>query len=76
MFMLIDLKVLYLACKCLFNRPEQNKKAWPHGNEFWRFWKQNWNIPIDSAQRADEKNGVISLFIIFSPKLWSLICQK
>ena len=74
--MLIDLKVLCLACKCLFHRPEQNKKGWTHENEFWRFWKQNWNIPIDRAQRADEKNGVIFLFIIFSPKVMVVNMSK
>ena len=29
---------------------------------------QKWNIPNDTAQRADEKNGVICLVIMFTPK--------
>ena len=29
---------------------------------------QKWNIPNDTAQRVDEKNGVICLVIMFTPK--------
>ena len=28
---------------------------------------QKWNISTNSAQRADEKNGIICLVIIFTP---------
>ena len=28
---------------------------------------QKWNIPMDRSQKADEKNGVISLVIMFTP---------
>ena len=28
--------------------------------------KQKWNIPMDQAQRVDEKNGVICLVIMFT----------
>ena len=38
---------------------------------------QKWNIPTDTAQRVDEKNGVISPAITFTlGVLWSLKCQK
>ena len=30
---------------------------------------QNWNIPTDRAERADEKNGVIYLAIMFCPRV-------
>ena len=34
------------------------------GIEIWK-----WNILMDRAQRVDEKNGVICLFIIFTPEV-------
>ena len=37
---------------------------------------QKWNIPTIRAQGADEKNDVIYLFIMFTPRLWSWKCQK
>ena len=30
---------------------------------------RKWNILMDTAQRVDEKNGVICLFIIFTPEV-------
>ena len=30
--------------------------------------RQKWNKPADSAERTDEKNGVIFLFIMFTPR--------
>ena len=49
----------------------------PHGIEFWKPWMQRWNIPTDTSQRVDEKNGVICLAIVFTlGVLWSLTCQK
>ena len=32
------LKGSYLACKCVFYRPEHNAKGRPRGTEFWRSW--------------------------------------
>ena len=32
--MLTGLKVLSLACKCVFYRPENNARWGPHGTEF------------------------------------------
>ena len=32
--MLIGLKMLSLACKCVFYRPEHNARERPHGIEF------------------------------------------
>ena len=38
---------------------------------------QKWNLPIHTAQRVDEKNGVIWLAMMFTyGVLWSLKCQK
>ena len=37
---------------------------------------QKWNIPTIRAQGADEKNDVIYLLIMFTPRLWSWKCQK
>ena len=66
--MLTDLKVLSLACKYVFYRPEHNAKERPHWGEFWRFG----NVKMkntNKAQRADEKDGVICLVIIFTPRV-------
>ena len=30
---------------------------------------RKWNILMDRAQRVDEKNGVICLFIMFTPEV-------
>ena len=43
---------------------------------------QEWNIPTDRAQRVDEKNGVVCLFIVSNPgvmvikmsKKWLIFC--
>ena len=56
MSMLTDLKLLFLAFKCVFYRPEHNPTGWLHGIEFWGLEKQKWNIPKDRAQRVDETN--------------------
>ena len=37
---------------------------------------QKWNIPTDKAQRVDEKNGVIRLVILFTPRVMIKKCQK
>ena len=57
-----------MACKCAFYRPEHNAKRGSHGTEgFKGFDMQKWNIPTDRVQRADKKNGVICLVIMFTP---------
>ena len=56
--------VLSLASKCVFYRPKHNSKVGPHGTEF---CLEKYNIPTDRAQRADKKNLVISLAMIFTP---------
>ena len=30
---------------------------------------QKWNIPMDRAQRVDEKNGLLCKFIMFAPEV-------
>ena len=37
---------------------------------------QKWNIPMDSAQRVDEKNGAICLVIIFTPGVMVIKMSK
>ena len=37
---------------------------------------QRWNIQTDVAQRIDEKNWVIFLFIIFTPRLMVIKMSK
>ena len=63
------MNVSSLPCKCVFYRPEHMEKGEPmelkfEGIEIWK-----WNILMDRAQRVDEKNGVICLFIIFTPEV-------
>ena len=50
---------LYVTCKYVFYRPEHNARRELHKTEFWRSWNAKWNIAMDRAWRADEKNGVI-----------------
>ena len=57
--MLTDLKESSLACKCVFCRPEQNAKGDPMELNFEDLELQKWNIPMDRAQRVDEKNVII-----------------
>ena len=49
------LKVSSLACKCIFYKPEHNAKGEPHGIEI-ECEIPKWNIPMDRAQKVDEKN--------------------
>ena len=62
------LKVATIKCKCFFYRTEHNAKGEPQGTEFWRSWKQKWTLPTDRAQSSNEKDGVICLFIMFTPR--------
>ena len=77
MSMLTCLKVSFLACKSVFYGPENNPKGNLVELNFGGLEMQKWNTPTERAQKLDEKNGVICLFIIFTlPELWSLKCQK
>ena len=67
--MLIGLKVSSLVCKCVFYGPEINAKGDHMELNFEGLEIQKWNIPTDRAQRFDEKNGVIRLVIMFTPKV-------
>ena len=55
----------FLACKCVFYRPEHNIKM---ELNFEGIVMQKLNIPTDRAKRVDEKNGVICLVIMFIPR--------
>ena len=69
--MLTDLKVSFLSSKCVFYRPELNAKGGPQGIELWTLQTtamQKWNILTDRGQRIHEKNGVICLVVMFTPR--------
>ena len=61
--MLTGLKVSSAACK--FSKPGHP------GIEM-----QKWNRPTDKAQNVDEKNGVLWLFIMFTPTVMVIIMSK
>ena len=54
--MLTNLKMLSLACKCVFYKPEPNAKGGSHELNFDGLIMQKLNIPMDRAQRVHEKN--------------------
>ena len=68
--MLTGLKVSSVACK--FSKPGH------HGIElnFEVLEMQKWNIPTDKAQNVDEKNGVLWLYIMFTPTVMVIIMSK
>ena len=37
---------------------------------------QKWNMPTDTTQRVDEKNGVICLVIMFTPEVMVIRMSK
>ena len=43
---------------------------------FYGFEIQKWNIPSERAQRVDEKNEVICLFIMFTPRIMAIKMSK
>ena len=67
------LKVSSLVRKFVFYRPELTGKWIPHGTEI-KFLKFK-NILTDRAQRVDEKNGVIHLFM-FTPRVMVIKISK
>ena len=50
-----------LTFKCVFYRPERNAKSLAVVNVYEDLQMQKWNVPMDRAQRVDERNGVICL---------------
>ena len=64
-----------LACKCVFYRPEHNANEGSCQMNFDGLKMQKWNIPMDRAQTAHEKNRVICL-IIFSPGVIAIKMSK
>ena len=61
--MLKDLEVSFLTCNCVFYRPERK------GRDSMDLEKQKWSIPRDSAQNAVDKNAVIWIVIMFTPRV-------
>ena len=43
---------------------------------FGRLEMQKWNIPTDRAQGVDEKNGVVSLVVMFAPRVMVIEMSK
>ena len=70
--MLTVLQVSSLACKCVFYRPEHNAKEL----NFEDLEMQKWHEPINRALRVGEKNGVIYLFIMFTPRIMVIKMSK
>ena len=67
--MLTSLKVSYLACKRVFYRPKYEVKG---GRDLMKLdfeglKMQKLNIPTARAQRVDEENRYICLFLMFTP---------
>ena len=70
--MLTGLQVSSVACKCVFYRPEHNAKEL----NFEDLEMQKWNEPTNRALRVGEKNGVIYLFIMFTPRIMVIKMSK
>ena len=69
--MLTCLKKPSLACKCEFYTPKHYVKGDPMELNF-ELNLQNatkWNIPTDRAHRLYDKNGVIYLVIMYTPRV-------
>ena len=69
--MLTGLKLSCLACECVFYR-QCIMRGWddPRNQNFEDLEMQS--EPMDRAHRVDEKNGVISLVIMFTPDVMAL----
>ena len=63
--------MLSLACKCedFTDHDIIQRERDPMELNFEGFEMQKWNIPTDSAQRVDGKNGVICLVIMFTTRV-------
>ena len=58
-----------LTCKCVFYRPEHNAKVDAMEPNFEGFEMQKRNISTDGVQKVDEKNRVICLVILLTPRV-------
>ena len=67
--MLTVLKVSSLASKCVCYRPENKQRGTPTQLNFKGLGIQNRNMPAESIQIVDEKNRVICVVIILSPRV-------
>ena len=74
--MLTGLAVSFLACKCSFYRPEHNSSGIPMEMNFKGLEMQKWNKPADRAQRVDDKNEFICLFIMFTCRVMIILISK
>ena len=67
--MLTGFRMLSLACKCIFYKPEHTLRGNPLELNFEGLEIKKENIPTDRALRDDEKNGFICLVIMFTPRI-------
>ena len=74
--MITGLKVLSSACNCVFYRPRHTAWRDPKELNFEGLDIQKRNIPTDSAQRVDEKNGVICLVVMFASRVMAIKMSK
>ena len=63
------------TCKCVF-RLCSNAKGGPVKLNFEGLRIQKWDIQTHRAQRVDEKNGVICLVIMLSPRVTVIKMSK
>ena len=73
--MLTDLKVLSLACKCVFYRPEHDGKGRSHDLNF-DFLKSKNEIYRWIELKEYMRKIVSFIWLYLLPDLWSLKCQK
>ena len=66
-----------LACKCVFYIPEYNAKGGTQETKFWKSLnaKMKYTDEELKKKKTDEKNGIISLVIMFMGimELWALL---
>ena len=67
--------MLYLTCNCISYRLQHNASGGSYELNFDGLKTQKWNIPMNRAQRVDEKNGPICL-VMFASGAWSLKFHK
>ena len=56
-------------CKCVFYNPTHNASGGSPWNLIWTFWNAKMKSTNWRAQRVDEKNGIICLVIMFTPRI-------
>ena len=61
--MLAGVKVYLWLLNVYFTDQNVMQKVWLVVNVYEDLQMQKWNVPMDRAQRADERNGVICLVV-------------